>query len=313
MIQYAGFTDSEVVQARRVGGALGFGPAPTGPRGPGGRPLPAGYRCDGDQNDPTWPSPPERRRGLPVTPAGADAPQFSIAASYNPHLLPGATRLEVLLTLTAARLDTPAAATGWEVRLRLQTPRGCRITAVLQQSPERLDLFGLGVPGGDGFALEVPVGAWAGESRDYFVVAELPPREAGEEATAFRPQVLLVHDGAQFERDGGWVTAHWTDDLALAAQDHHRVADWKSQQELVESIRAGLAARCRGDLTMATLLLGRAVQISADAGNTAMIARLARVVEVLDAGEGTVRLRPAVDQGALLELGMGRLSTLRCR
>lgn len=286
-----------------MGGALGFG----------GRTLPAGCRCDGYQIDPTWPSLPERRRRLPVAPAGAAARHCSIMASYNPHLLPGATRLEVVLTLTATRLDTPAAATGGEVRLRLQTPRGCRITGVQQQSPERLELLGLAVPGGDADALEVPLGAWGNESRDYFVVAELPPQEAGAETLAFRSRVRYVHGGAQIESDGGWVTAHWTADLALATQDDHQVAYWKSQQELVESIHAGLAARCRGDLTMATLLLGRAVQISADAGNQAMTERLGRVVEVLDAGEGTVRLRPEVDQGALLELDVGGLRTPQCR
>jgi hypothetical protein len=230
--------------------------------------------------------------------AGTDERPFSIETSYNPHLLPGATRLEVVLTLTAALPDLPArAADLGQVRLRLEPPRGCRITRVQQQSPERVELIGLGVP--DGGAIEIPLGTWGSESRDYFVVAQLPPQEAGGEALAFWLQVLCVRQGAETAIDGGRVIADWTANLALAAQVDPRVAYCNAQQELTESIRDGLAAQCRGNLTLATLLLGRAVQLSTALGNTAVTRSLGRVVEVLDAQEGTVRLRPGVDQGAL--------------
>jgi hypothetical protein len=298
MIQCAGFCDPEVVQARRGGGALGFfGPAPTGARGPGGRPLPAGCRCDGYPIEPTWPSPPAPGRCSARAPAGADE-RLGIEASYNPHLLPGATRLEVVLTLTEVL------ASGWEVWLRLQTSRGCRITSVQPQSPERVELVGLGIA--DGHALDVPLGRWGSEARHYFVVADLPPQEAGTRAEAFRFQVLYVDQGAETAIDGGQVMAHWTADLALAVQVDPRVAYYNDQQELAESIRAGLAAWRRGDLTLATLLLGRAVQLSAALDNAALTRRLGHVVEVLDAQEGTVRLRPGVDPGALLDVERGR-------
>ncbi|WP_295413199.1 hypothetical protein, partial [uncultured Thiodictyon sp.] len=220
--------------------------------------------------------------------AGADARPFSIEASYNPHLLPGATRLEVVLTLTAACPDAlvPLGGLG-QVRLRLEPPRGCRITSVQQQSPERVELIGLGVQ--DSGAIDVPLGTWGSESRDYFVVAQLSPHEAGEDALAFWLQVLCIHQGAETAIDGGRVVADWTADLALAAQVDPRVAYCNAQQELAESTHDGLAAQCRGDLTLATLLLGRAVQLSAALDNAAAFRSLARVVEVLDAQEGTVR------------------------
>lgn len=200
-----------------------------------------------------------------------------------------------------------------QVRLRLQTPRSCRIASVQQQSPEIVELLGLAVPGGDGRSVDVPLGAWGSESRDYFVVAELSPQDEGEEALAFRSKVLYVHHGADSEIDGGRVIAHWTADLALAGDIDPQVAHYNGQQELAESIREGLAAKYQGDLTKATLLLGRAVQISAASGNAAVTQRLGRVVEILDAPLGTVRLRPGVDKGAMLELDMGGTRTVRRR
>ncbi|WP_295451383.1 hypothetical protein [uncultured Thiodictyon sp.] len=279
MIQDAGANGPELLQTGRTGGGSGAGPQPA--RAPE-------HCCS------------------PVAAAGADERLFSIEASYNPHLLPGATRLEVVLTLSAALPDSRAADLD-QVRLRLEPPRGCRITRVQQQSPEYVELIGLGGPAGG--AIEVPLGTWGNESRDYFVVAELTPAEAGEEALAFWLQVLCVHRGAQTAIDGGRVIADWTADLALAAQVDPRVAYCNAQQELAESIRDGLGARCRGELMLATLLLGRAVQISAALGNAAVIRSLESVVEILNAPEGTVRLRPG---GALLDLEMPRRNADQC-
>ena len=86
----------------------------------------------------------------------------------------------------------------------------------------------------------------------------------------------------------------WTDDTALSTRINPRVASYTGQAELASAIQEGLAAREAGDVETATAKLGRAVQLAEETGHTDTAKLLGRVVDVVDAGSGTVRLKPKV-------------------
>jgi hypothetical protein len=72
------------------------------------------------------------------------------------------------------------------------------------------------------------------------------------------------------------------------------VAHYTGQAELAAVIQEGLEARDAGDIETATAKLGRAVQIANESGHEGTAKLLARVVDVVDAPAGTVRLKKQV-------------------
>ena len=90
------------------------------------------------------------------------------------------------------------------------------------------------------------------------------------------------------------VRAVWTDDTALSTRINPRVAHYTGQAELADAIQEGLAARDAGDVDTATAKLGRAVQLAEESGHTDTAKLLAKVVDVVDARTGTVRLKQKV-------------------
>ena len=85
------------------------------------------------------------------------------------------------------------------------------------------------------------------------------------------------------------VRAVWTDDEGLSTRINREVAHYTGQAELADAIAEGLAARDAGDEAKATMKLGRAVQLAHETGNADTVRLLAKVVDVDDAGSGTVR------------------------
>jgi hypothetical protein len=91
------------------------------------------------------------------------------------------------------------------------------------------------------------------------------------------------------------------------------VAHYNGQDELASAIQQGLEARERGDEAAATQLLGRAVQLAHESENVEMTTRLARVVDVVDPTEGTVRLKRGVGKAAEMDLELESTTTRRAR
>ena len=89
------------------------------------------------------------------------------------------------------------------------------------------------------------------------------------------------------------VLARWTDDTALSTRINPQVAHYTGQAELAAAIQEGLDARDAGDVETATAKLGRAVQLAAESGHEDTAKLLAKVVDVVDADTGTVRLKRA--------------------
>jgi hypothetical protein len=197
-----------------------------------------------------------------------------------------------------------------DVRLRLWSPRTATTTMIKQVSPEIVDLRSLAVRKDDK-TIEVPVGSWAEETRDYHVTLSFAPGDVGEEMLVCRPSVVYENAGQEIVVAAPPVIATWTSDVTLATRISPQVAHYTGQQELADSIKEGLAARERGDLDQATKLLGNAAKIAAKSGNEEVTRRLKHVVDIVDAPQGTVRLRSAVSKADELVLDMGGTRTVR--
>jgi uncharacterized protein YegL len=200
-----------------------------------------------------------------------------------------------------------------DVRLRLQLPKTSKIVTVKQMSPEIVDVLHLAIPV-DERNTDVPTGAWSsGESRDYHVAFALEPQSEGEEMMACRPKIVFSQDGTEMVTPGQPIVATWTSDETASARIDPNVAHYTGQEELASAIREGLEAKARGNMDEATVLLGKAAKIAIQTGNDEVTARLKKVVDVIDADTGTVRLKSGANKGAELELDMGGTRTVRRR
>ncbi|MFD0821076.1 VWA domain-containing protein [Micromonospora zhanjiangensis] len=176
-----------------------------------------------------------------------------------------------------------------DVALRVWTPTGATVRFVKQVFPQVEDLTGRRTEVSARIG-EYPTGSWGAESRDYHVSVELEPQAVGEELLAARIS-LVAADQVLTER---LVLARWTDDEELSTRINRQVAHYTGQAELAEAIQDGLKARDAGDVETATAKLGRAVQLATESGHTDTAKLLARVVDVVDAPNGTVRLKKRV-------------------
>ncbi len=193
-----------------------------------------------------------------------------------------------------------------QAQLRVWAPQGAQVLFVRQVAPTVEDLTGrrtdLGpLTGG------YPTGAWGDESRDYHVAVRLAAKPVGSEQLAARIQLAV---GEQVVAQG-LAKALWSDDDALTTRINPAVAHYTGQTELADAIQEGLAAKASGDEATATVKLGRAVQLAEATGNDEATSRLRKVVDIEDAGTGTVRLRRDVDK--LDEMALDTSSTKTTR
>jgi hypothetical protein len=111
----------------------------------------------------------------------------------------------------------------------------------------------------------------------------------------------------------GLMRAVWTDDEALSTRLSKHVAHYTGQAELARVIQEGLAARKTGDEGNATAKLGRAVALAEQSGNVDTAKLLAKVVDVVDAATGTVRLKKKVRDADEMALDTRSTRTVRTR
>ncbi len=173
-----------------------------------------------------------------------------------------------------------------DATLRVWTPATATVEFCRQVYPRHADLSGLcRVDPAAPQVRDYPTGAWGDERRDYHLSLRVTPGGVNQRLLAAR--VGLVVNGAKAAEAN--VVAAWTDDESLAAAIDPAVAHYTGQSELADSVREGLRARAAGDVTKATVLLGRAVQLAA-ATNPDTMRLLRNVVAVDDEKQGTVRL-----------------------
>jgi len=191
-----------------------------------------------------------------------------------------------------------------DVRLRLWVPRDGVVRFVKQVAPTIEQLTSVPC---DARTVEVAIGSWGEESRDYHVAITVAAQQLGDEMLAGRISLLVDGDVVSTSM----VRATWTDDAETSALIDPRVAHYTGQAELAAAIADGLQARAGGDEATATVHLGRAAQIAATSGNDATLRLLANVVELHDVASGTVRLRPHVDRADEMALDVRSTRTVR--
>jgi hypothetical protein len=200
-----------------------------------------------------------------------------------------------------------------DVSLRVWTPQHASVLFLKQVAPTVEDLTGRRAESGPQQAF-YRTGAWGpGESRDYHLCVRVASAAIGQEMLAAR--VVLV-TGTQPQPQvlaQALVRAIWTDDEALSTQINAHVAHYTGQAELAQAIQEGLEARKRGDEVTATARLGRAVALAAQSGNDGTARLLAKVVDVVDAATGTVRLKQKVDDADEMALDTRSTRTVRTR
>ncbi|HOA89255.1 MAG TPA: VWA domain-containing protein [Propioniciclava tarda] len=195
-----------------------------------------------------------------------------------------------------------------DAELRVWVPQGAQVLFVRQVSPTVDDLTARGVPVNP-LTSGYPTGSWSDEERDYHVGVRLPAKALGQEQLAARVQ--LVVDGQPVTQ--GLVKATWSNDAALTTRISPEVAHYTGQTELAAAIQEGLAAKASGDEAGATTKLGRAIQLAVASGNEEATSKLKKVVDVVDAGTGTVRLKRAVDKADEMALDTASTKTTRIK
>ncbi|MFJ3923973.1 VWA domain-containing protein [Streptomyces sp. NPDC090022] len=204
-----------------------------------------------------------------------------------------------------------------DVALRLWTPVGAEIQYVKQVAPAVLDLTGRRTDAGPR-AGDYPTGSWGDESREYHVCVRVPAGgSVGQEMLAARLSLVLPGPVTAMTPAAApapaLIRAVWTDDLAASTAINPHVAHYTGQAELAQAIQAGLRARKLGDADGATAKLGRAVQLAQASGNADTAKLLAKVVDVVDAAAGTVRLKATVADADEMTLDTRSTQTVRVK
>lgn len=196
-----------------------------------------------------------------------------------------------------------------DVALRLWTPRTAQVLFVKQVAPTIEDLTARRTPSGN-LRGDYPLGSWGAESREYHVCVEVSPGAVGEQAIAAARVSVVRGDEVLAKGD---VLAEWTEDTVLSTRISRGVALYTGQAELAEAIQEGLAAQRAGDQRTATARLGRAVALAAETGNDGTARLLEKVVEVIDAPSGTIRLRAGVSKADTMTLDSRSTKTVQVR
>jgi len=200
-----------------------------------------------------------------------------------------------------------------DVALRVWTPQHASVRFMKQVAPAVADLTARRTQAGPQ-AGDYPTGAWApGESRDYHLGVRVAAAGVGQEMLAARVSLVTGDPAAPDVLGQGLVRAIWTDDEALSTRINAHIAHYTGQAELARAIQDGLEARKQGDEETATAKLGRAVALAEQSGNEDTAKLLARVVDVVDAATGTVRLKRQVDDADEMALDTRSTKTVRTR
>ena len=200
-----------------------------------------------------------------------------------------------------------------DVALRVWTPQHAAIQFVKQVAPTVEDLTSRRTQSGPQ-AGDYPTGAWGKtESRDYHVCVRVTPGAVGQEMLAARVSLIASTPSGPETLGQGLVRAIWTDDEGLSTRINQQVAHYTGQAELAQVIQEGLEARKQGDEDTATAKLGRAVALAKQSGNEDTAELLAKVVDVVDAATGTVRLKKKVEDADEMALDTRSTKTVRTK
>jgi hypothetical protein len=203
-----------------------------------------------------------------------------------------------------------------DVSFRIHTPDQADVQFLKQVAPTVEDLTSRRTQSDpDPQVGDYPSGAWApGESRDYHLAVQFarPGAVKQEKLAAWVSLVSASPSGPEVLAEEK-VLAIWTADVTLSTKINQRVADYTGQAELAQVIQEGLEARRAGNTDTAEAKLGRAVALANQSGNEATAKLLAKVVDVVDAAGGTVKLKKKVEVADEMALDSRSTKTVRTR
>jgi len=201
-----------------------------------------------------------------------------------------------------------------EAVIRLWTPAGSGTLFVKQVSPSIIDLTKLGVPQPqNALVKDYPTGAWGNETRDFHIAIRVKPGSIGQKMLAGRASLVTRENGTETVVTEAKILAIWSSDEAQSAIINPQVAHYTGQGELAQAIQEGLAARQAGNEEEATVKLGKAAKLAAETGNEATTKLLRKVVDIVDAQEGTVKLRHNVSTEDVMTLDTRSTKTTKMR
>lgn len=218
-------------------------------------------------------------------------PEFSVRVEGDRRLPPGGGDVHAVVRVTRIP-PAPAAgpAPAAEVALRLWTPRGAWVAALVQIAPGVCDLTDRRTPCGPRTG-GYPAGSWADESRAYHLHLRVPSAQPGRRMRAARLRVLTAGADPQVAVCGD-VLAEWIDEDRPADLDPATAGAYDGSSCAVQE---GL--RTHPDDDTATVRLGRAVAPARARYGAAAAGPFDTAAGAAETALGTVRLR-ALDGSA---------------
>jgi hypothetical protein len=200
-----------------------------------------------------------------------------------------------------------------DLRIRVTTLPGTEVRLLKQAHPRELDFTGNPARQPrteDGKTVwEFSTGSWAAnDEREYYLSLRVQRDERDpmfEDLLAAEVEVVArspgTEDTAERCAPPKPVLVHWTTDPALSSRFDPKVAHYSGQAELNTAVLAGFDAYEAGRQDEAARAWGDAVRLAAESGNTDLLRKLGRLVDIEDAARGVVRLTPNLSRAALLD------------
>lgn len=212
----------------------------------------------------------------------------------------------------AACLQTAMSTALSDVRVNLWVPQNVSIVEMKQITPNLVKLSGAETLSPDGQTHIFTTGAWENEAREFYAALRIAPRPVGKRVCAGRVSISYRVGGQDHATVPQMIAVQWTDNQSLSARIPLGVAKATGQVELASNIQEGVKAYEDGNLEVATQKLGRAVQLAAQTGHDEMTTRLKGIVDIVNAEEGTVRVKKATKE-AVMDLDAASTRTVRGR
>jgi hypothetical protein len=204
-----------------------------------------------------------------------------------------------------------------DLRIRVTTMRGAELRQLKQAYPRELDFTGNPArepTSVDGRTVwEFSTGSWSpNESRDYQLSLRVHRDDRDpvfEDLLGAEIELLARPEGAE-DTDQRCappqpVEVHWTTDPALSSRFDPKVAHYTGQAELNKAVLAGWDAYDAGRPEETARAWGHAVRLATESSNAQVLTRLRRLVDVVDAGRGIVRIKPDLSRSDLLDAAVG--------
>ncbi|WP_249227877.1 VWA domain-containing protein [Kutzneria sp. CA-103260] len=199
-----------------------------------------------------------------------------------------------------------------DLRLRLVTPAFARLESIRQVAPADIDLTDRVVAVKPG-VVEVSTGAWGEEAREFFLTlaVDMRGRPRFEDLQLGRVELVPPDASVRVPAAPTPILGHLTEDVRLSTRIDEDVERYTVQADLGQRLKAGWVRFGEDDHQGAVAEWGEAVRLATQLGNTEILRRLGRLVDIdPDSGEVTLKddIRPRDGFAAVLSLASAATS-----